>query len=241
MINPKYNLLTEVLSEQYNNAEEYPHIVLDDFVDKTAIEDASIEAKWLTENFDQEEWRFGKPDYHQDQWLKRGINELEKMPYAINLICRYMNNPDFVNFLRKMTGIEDLISDWGYEGGGYHVTYPDGSLNIHHDFNYKEINGETWFRKVNLLIYLNQDWDPTWDGSLELWKSDLSRAFKVIDPKYNRAVLFNIEDAPHGHPLPLNCPKNESRRSLAFYYYSKTPPNNRLYDRAYWKDGNKLI
>jgi len=32
----------------------------------------------------------------------------------------------------------------------------------------------------------------------------------------------------------------ESRRSLAFYFYDKIPPKNRLYERAYWKFGNVL-
>jgi len=62
----------------------------------------------------------------------------------------------------------------------------------------------------------------------------------VVMPKLNRAVLFNIENAPHGHPDPLNCPTQESRRSLAFYFYDKIPTKNRLYERAYWKFGNVL-
>lgn len=241
MINPKYSLLAETLNHQYNSAPEYPHIVLDDFLDPTVIADAEYEAKWLTDNFNQEEWRFGSPDYHEDQWLKRGIKELDKMTYAHNLLCRYMNSYTFIEFLRKMSGIEDLVPDWELEGGGFHVTYPDGSLNIHHDFNYKEIEGRTMYRKINLLIYLNEEWLAEWDGSLELWKSDLSECFEIIDPKHNRAVFFNIEDAPHGHPQPLKCPQNDNRRSLAFYYYSAIPPKNRLYDRAHWKHGNRLV
>ena len=47
--------------------------------------------------------------------------------------------------------------------------------------------------------------------------------------------------APHGHPDPLTCPEGESRRSLAFYYYSAVAPDNRLYDRAYWLHGDKLF
>jgi len=97
------------------------------------------------------------------------------------------------------------------------------------------------YRKVNLLVYLNEDWEKAWGGELELWKSDVSSKFKSIVPQFNRAVLFNIEDAPHGHPDPLQCPEGECRRSLAFYYYSKTPNNNKLYDRAHWKQGNQLL
>ena len=97
------------------------------------------------------------------------------------------------------------------------------------------------YRKLNLLIYLNEEWETSWGGSLELWHPDLSGQFKEIDLQYNRAVLFNIDNAPHGHPDPLSCPAGESRRSLAFYYYSATPPDNKLYDRAHWLRDGKLI
>ena len=188
-------------------------------------------------------WRFaGENDEHEDQVLKRGIKELDKMLPATNLLCRYFNNPEFLKFLKNITGIDDLVPDWNYVGGGLHATYPGGSLNIHHDFNYTDDMGpDRMYRKVNLLVYLNEKWLKEWNGSLELWESDVSSEFKTILPQYNRAILFNIEDAPHGHPNPLNCPEGECRRSLAFYYYSKTPPNNRLYNRAYWKEGTNLI
>ena len=241
MINPRISESAKVLQELYNSAPNYPHIVLDNFIDETILEDVSDEAKHLTDSFDQEIWRFGESDYHEDQWLKRGITETSKMTGAMNLLTRYLNNDTFLDFLKELTGIPDLIADWDLEGGGFHVTYPEGLLNIHHDFNHKQINGETWYRKINLLIYLNKDWQPEWDGSLELWKSDLSECFKVIDPVYNRAVFFNIEDAPHGHPNPLACPAGDNRRSLAFYYYSKIEPKNRLYDRAHWKHGKELL
>ncbi len=60
-------------------------------------------------------------------------------------------------------------------------------------------------------------------------------------PKLNRAVLFNIENAPHGHPHPLMCPSNECRRTIALYYYDRVPVTNRLYNRAHWKYGQELL
>lgn len=243
MLNPELTQASNALNTPYNKAYEYPHIVFDDFVDPTILKDVAIESRYLTENYPSESWRFdGEHDEHADQVMKRGIKELDKMLPSTNLICRYFNNPEFLDFLKDITGIDDLVPDWGYVGGGFHVTYPGGLLNIHHDFNYTDNMGpDRMYRKVNLLVYLNEEWLEEWDGSLELWESDVSSEFKTIIPKYNRAVLFNIEDAPHGHPNPLNCPKEECRRSLAFYYYSKTPPKNKLYERAYWKHDGKLI
>lgn len=242
MINPKISASFETLSTPYLEAVNYPHTVLDNFMDPTLLIAVSNEAKWLTQNIETEEWRFGTPDYHDSQVLKRGIRDFDKMTPAMALACTYFNSDTFVGYLRQLTGIEDLVPDWTLDGGGFHVTYPGGLLNVHHDFNYTDdIADQRMYRKVNLLIYLNEDWEKEWGGHLELWKSDLSGAFKTIDLKWNRAVLFNIDDAPHGHPDPLTCPEGESRRSLAFYYYSAIAPDNQLYDRAYWLHGDKLF
>lgn len=249
MINPEINVAATSLTPTYNTAAEFPHIVFNDFVNKTILDDVANEAKFLVNEEDAEtsEWRMGSKQWddgvdHADQIFKRGIRDIEKMPFYMNLLCRYFNSDEFMEFMRQLTGIEDLSPDWGYEGGGLHVTYPGGLLNIHHDFNYKDdIAPVRMYRKVNLLIYLNEEWEADWQGALELWKSDLTDDFKTLQPKYGRAIIFNIEDAPHGHPEPLKCPPGESRRSLAFYYYSKTPPKNKLFRRAQWKHGDKLV
>ena len=242
MINPEISVASKSLSTVYENAANYPNIVFDDFLDPTLLTAVSNEAKWLVENIETEEWRFGKPDFHEDQVSKRGITEISKMPPAMAIACTYFNNDGFVQFLKDLTGIDDLVSDWGLHGGGFHVTYPGGLLSIQHDFNYKDDMGpQRMYRKLNLLVYLNEDWEESWGGQLELWDPALTGPFKTVDLVYNRAVLFNIDDAPHGHPDPLACPAGESRRSLAFYYYSATPPDNRLYDRAHWLHGGKLL
>jgi len=241
MLNPKLFNAAETLNLPYNSTYEFPHTVFDDFVDPTIMKDVEVEARLLV-NDPENKWRFGgEDDQHSDQLFKRGIKQLDKMLPSMNLLCRYFNNPEFIGWLREVTGIDDLTPDWSFEGGGYHVTYPGGLLNIHHDFNYTDAMGpDRMYRKVNLLVYLNEEWDKEWGGELELWKSDVSERFKSFAPQFNRAVLFNIEDAPHGHPDPLKCPEGECRRSLAFYYYSKKPNNNKLYERAYWKVGNEL-
>lgn len=244
MINPKIVISAETLSTNYNAAQEFPHIVFDDFVDPSILKDVSVEAQMvLDEDTETRDWRFGINEAdHNDQILKKGIRDLNKMTPSMNLLCRYFNDDSFMIFLRKLTGIEGLVPDWGFEGGGLHVTSPGGLLGIHHDFNFKDDMHETrMYRKINLLVYLNEDWEDEWDGALELWKSDLTGDFKVIQPKYGRAVLFNIEDAPHGHPRPLKCPEGETRRSLAFYYYDKIPPANGLFERAHWKYGKELL
>lgn len=76
-------------------------------------------------------------------------------------------------------------------------------------------------RKLNLLLYLNKDWNEEWGGDLELWDKNKENCITKISPIANRCVIFNTTGfAWHGHPLPLNCPSNITRKSLALYYYN---------------------
>jgi Rps23 Pro-64 3,4-dihydroxylase Tpa1-like proline 4-hydroxylase len=242
MINPNLVLGASSLKEPYNAQLPFPHLIFDDFLNETIARNAAYELKYLSDNIKNEEWRFDPIDHHENQVSKRSITVLDNMLPISNVISQYVNNPEFLTFLRDITGMEGLVGDWTFQGGGTHITPKGGSLNIHHDFNFLgPIENPEFYRKVNLLIYLNEDWEEEWNGDLELWEKDLSSKTHNITPKFNRAVLFNIDNAPHGHPSPLECPEGESRRSLAYYFYDKVPVSSELKERAYWKEGNELL
>jgi Rps23 Pro-64 3,4-dihydroxylase Tpa1-like proline 4-hydroxylase len=102
-------------------------------------------------------------------------------------------------------------------GGGYHLIPPGGYLNVHTDFNRSPNTG--LYRRVNLLIYLNKDWQLDEGGCLELWDDD-QFAVRVL-PEFNRTVAFVTSSRSwHGHPIP----NTRARRSLAAYFYSAEPP-----------------
>jgi Rps23 Pro-64 3,4-dihydroxylase Tpa1-like proline 4-hydroxylase len=75
------------------------------------------------------------------------------------------------------------------------------------------------------LIFLNESWDPSWRGQLQLWSRDLKRPEVSVDPVLNRLVAFTItDDAFHGVPDPIVCPSDRKRFSLALYYYTEDRP-----------------
>ena len=46
-----------------------------------------------------------------------------------------------------------------------------------------------------------------------------------ILPSFNTMAIFSTTDfSYHGHPNPLTCPLNRSRKSLALYYYTNGRP-----------------
>ena len=101
-----------------------------------------------------------------------------------------------------------------------HCTKRHGKLDVHIDYSiHPELNYE---RRINLILYLNSDWDSSYGGNLEFWDTDILNCIKSIEPKFNRAVIFNTSDISyHGHPNPLLCPENKCRKSLAWYFLTE--------------------
>ena len=91
-----------------------------------------------------------------------------------------MNSFEMLLWLEAVTGIEGLIPDPYFGGGGLHQIEPGGFLKVHADFNvHPKLNLD---RRLNMLIYLNRDWKDEYGGHLELWERDMSRC---------RARIFN--------------------------------------------------
>src|SRR3546814_10871992 len=67
-------------------------------------------------------------------------------------------------------------------------------------------------------------WEPAFGGDLELWDAGMKHRVRAVAPVFNRCVVFNTDsDSYHGHPDPLTCPEDRSRRSIALYYYTASP------------------
>lgn len=77
-----------------------------------------------------------------------------------------MRSPEFIAFLERLTGIAGLRFDPDYYGGGTHESLHGEGLLPHIDFNY--FPGSSWYRRLNLLLYLNQKWEESWGGNLDL-------------------------------------------------------------------------
>lgn len=125
--------------------------------------------------------------------------------------------------MEKLTGIDHIILDTHFEGGGTHEIKAGGFLKVHTDFNWhKTLRLD---RSINLLIYLNEEWDESWGGELELWDSEMKGKVVSTAPIFNRTVVFSTTGySYHGHPDPIACPEGVSRQSIATYYYSNERP-----------------
>jgi hypothetical protein len=198
------------LADQYRNAMPFPHIVMDDFLEPDVLREvlADFPSSGDKEFFDREQERF-----------KFQYQPHESSSGLVRNLFAELNSQAFLGFLEEMTGFDGLMSDPYFEGGGLHETKRGGHLGVHADFNiHDRMKVE---RKLNLLVYLNEDWEDDYGGQLELWDKQMRACVVRVKPVFGRAVIFNTAlDSFHGHPDPLNCPPERSRRSIATYYYS---------------------
>ncbi|MFN3370181.1 MAG: 2OG-Fe(II) oxygenase [Sphingomonadaceae bacterium] len=200
------------LHDRYVAAEPFPHIALEDFIDRSLLNRVNDEfPRW-------EPGRFADAQSNR----KTGY-QLEKIdsPF-VNALLNALNGPGFLAFLESMTGIDGLVPDPWQVGGGLHETRRGGHLSIHADFNMHPKLGLR--RRLNLILFLNEDWDDSYGGHLELWARDMSACRAKVAPRIGTAVIFNTDsDSFHGHPDPLACPEDRTRRSIALYYYAADP------------------
>jgi hypothetical protein len=67
-----------------------------------------------------------------------------------------------------------------------------------------------------------------YNGDLELWNKNMTECKVTTIPIFNRCVIFKTEEHTfHGHPNPLTCPKDMSRKSLILYYFTEKEKNIR--------------
>lgn len=216
------------LHEAYVSNQPFPHIVLDEFLHSGAAEE-------LLKHFPE-------PDidwWHYDNPLEKKYakDKFEDFHHYLQTFFLFSWHNPFIEFLEKLTGIQGLIPDHRLNGGGLHQITKGGKLDVHADYNYHPVTKLD--RRLNVLFYLNKNWDPAWKGQLELWDKDMTACQKKIDPIFNRLVVFNVSDtAFHGHPEPLECPEGMTRKSIALYYYTngrpeheKTAPHSTIYKK----------
>jgi Rps23 Pro-64 3,4-dihydroxylase Tpa1-like proline 4-hydroxylase len=207
--------ISETAHADYMNAKPYPHVVLDNFFDPELLEQILGEfpapgaIRWQNFNNGQE--------------IKLASSTETSFGPATRLLMYHLNSITFLEFLSKVTGIQNLISDPGFEGGGLHQIVRGGKLGVHADFNkHRDLNLD---RRLNLLVYLNKDWREEYGGHLQLWDRDVTRCEAKVLPVFNRVMIFGTTDFTfHGHPDPLQCPEGMTRKSLALYYFSNGRP-----------------
>ena len=135
----------------------------------------------------------------------------------------------FSSWLSFLTG-ESLTVDPSFLGGGLHLGGPGSCLDMHVDFEQHPSN-KSMLRHLNILLYLNPGWQPTYGGQLDI-QHRLTRASVSIEPFFNRLVIMRTDcNSIHGYE-PISFPDGSFRISLAAYAYRTATGNSDLTRRT---------
>ncbi|MBI1305076.1 MAG: 2OG-Fe(II) oxygenase [Bacteroidetes bacterium] len=204
---------------EYVNNKPFPNIYFDNFFNEDFLNDVLEE---FPEMGDKSDIQYKTPN--EIKLASRGESRFGK---KTKVFMHFLNSEPFLNFLSELTGIENLIPDPSFEGGGCHQIKPGGYLKVHADFN--KHKATRLDRRLNVLVYLNKDWKEEYGGHFELWNTDMTKCEKKLLPIFNRMAMFSTTDfSYHGHPDALKCPEGRSRKSLALYYYSNGRPSEEI-------------
>lgn len=207
----------ETLSQQFAAAQPFPHICIDGFLES----DFAIEAANSYPTF-EDAAKVGRGFSAVNEHLKIQVTEYEHFPDPVKTLADALKSPEFMRQLEQVTGIKNLVWDDTFAGGGMHQTASSGLLDVHVDFN--KLADRQMFRRLNLLLYLNPQWEEQWGGLVELWDKDVKVRHHAFMPIINRAVIFATSEFSFHGVTAVKSPESTPRKSFAVYYYTERPP-----------------
>lgn len=220
-LNPAVLQRSGELAVAFAAASPFPHVVIDDFLAPDFCGEllrqfpAFSDAAALNED--------GRVGGKAVQEKVRALGP------AFGQLDDLVRSEAFLGLVGRITGIDPLRYDPWYFGGGTHENRSGQDLDPHVDFNYHPITRQ--HRRLNLIIYLNAEWEDAWGGSLQLHRDPSlppgQDEIVTVTPLLNRCVIFETSERSwHGFRRIDLPPERQglSRRSFAVYFYTDSRP-----------------
>jgi Rps23 Pro-64 3,4-dihydroxylase Tpa1-like proline 4-hydroxylase len=164
--------------------------------------------------------------------LKKSLREFKYVAAQMNQynplleeIVYAFQQPEVVDLVTKITGIEDMHPDENLYAGGISLMGKGNFLNPHLDNSHDK--DRSLYRVLNLLYYVSPEWDQSFGGNLELWDDGPKAQRREFVSRFNRLVLM----ATHkGSWHSVNQVQVDSPRCcVSNYYFSPIPIEGREY------------
>ena len=208
------------LQREFQGATPFRHVAIDDFLEAQICESLLNDFPSFDERHATDEMgRIGR---------KAVVERLSGISRGYRKFYEYINSAAFLDAMSQLTGIPGLIADETLFGGGTHENRAGQGLDVHIDFNIDE--RRMLHRRVNLLVYLNKEWEEAWGGSIELHSNPRQPEIDEVKrflPLFNRALIFETNEYSwHGFRRIELPPDKEhlSRKSISIYLYTRERP-----------------
>jgi hypothetical protein len=212
-------------AESFANASPFPHVVIDGFLANDFCREICLQFPGFDEAAAINENGLVGAKATQEQVRKLGP--------AFLCVDDLLQSTEFLSLIGRITGIDGLRYDPWYFGGGTHENRQGQDLDPHVDFNYHPMTRQ--HRRLNLIVYLNPEWDDAWGGSLQLHRDPHlppgSDEVVTVTPLMNRCVIFETsEHSWHGFQRIEPPPGKQglSRKSFAVYFYTARRPAEQI-------------
>lgn len=160
----------------------------------------------------------------KDMILKQSLREDKYIAVQMNLynplleqVIYSFQQQNVVKIVSEICGIVDLHPDENLYAGGLSLMENKQFLNPHLD-NSHDKDVDKW-RVLNLLYYVNPNWESSFGGNLELWPNGLNEKQITIDSKCNRLVVMATHQQSWHSVSPITS-SDFSRKCVSNYYFS---------------------
>ena len=171
----------------FTQARPFPHVVIDNIFPDQLLSDIHNVLPISADEY----WDKSDEAGIEVKWRSRWISEYD-IPQPARELVRFLNSGAILRELSRLTGVDHLISDPYYSGGGFNLIRRGGHLDVHVDGNWHDIMQVN--RRLNLILYLNPEWKETWGGHLHFYDSAANQPEVSVLPKSNRLLIFETTD-----------------------------------------------
>ena len=204
------------------NTQPISYILIDNFLNDTTYK---IISKEYPDKPDKTWWKYENP-----LEVKYANDNISEYPENTQNLFYALSHHKIITKLENIFNIPNLEYDPYCHGGGLHMMPKYGRLNMHLDYEIHPITNKK--RRLNIILYMNDEWNESWNGDTQLWDKAMSKCMVKSFPKGNRALIFVTNDNSwHGIPDKIICPEDVFRKTIAFYYVSENDNKKLEYRR----------
>lgn len=196
----------EKLKTIFVQSKPFGNIVIDNFLN----EEYANEIEKVYPKINEEWYKYNNP-----LEVKYAYDKINSLSTPLKDYFYILSSNEISSIFSELTEIDNLEKDEYLHGAGLHAHPRGGRLNVHLDYEKHPYTINE--RRLNIILFLNKEWNEKWNGENELWNEN--ECIKTTQIKFNRAIIFKTNNISwHGISKIISCPEDIYRKTLAYYY-----------------------